>query len=127
MLCLVAQSCLTLCDPMDGSPPGSSVHADSPGKNTGVGCYAHLQGIFPTQGSNPSLLHCRQIPYRLNHQGSPRILQWVAYLFSRGIFPTQQSNDGLLHCRQILYQLSYQGSPKADIRISKRHLLMFNN
>ena len=47
VLCLVAQSCLTLCDPMDCSPPGSSVHGDSPGKNTGVGCHALLQGIFP--------------------------------------------------------------------------------
>ena len=44
VLCLVAQSCPTLCDPMDCSPPGSSVHGDSPGKNPGVGCYALLQG-----------------------------------------------------------------------------------
>ena len=62
-LCLVAQSCLTLCDPVDYSPPGSSVHGDSPGKNTGVGCHFLLQGIFPTQGSNLHLLHCRQILY----------------------------------------------------------------
>ena len=55
-VCLVAQSCLTLCNSMEYSPPGSSVHGDSPGKNTGVGCHALLQGIFPTQGSNPSLL-----------------------------------------------------------------------
>ena len=41
---------------MDCSPPGSSVHADSPGKKTGVGCHACLQGIFPTQGVNPHLL-----------------------------------------------------------------------
>ena len=47
---------LTLCNPMDRSPPGSSVHGDSPGRNTGVGCLALLQGIFPTQGSNLSLL-----------------------------------------------------------------------
>ena len=47
------QSGPTLCDPMDCSPPGSSVHGDSPGKNTGVGCHALLQGIFPTQGGNP--------------------------------------------------------------------------
>ena len=53
------QSCLTLCDPMDCSPPGSSVHGDSPGEDTGEGCHALLQGIFPTQGSNPGLLHCR--------------------------------------------------------------------
>jgi len=70
MLCLVAQLCLTLCDPMNCSPPGSSVHGDSPGKNIGVGCHALLQGIFPTQGSNPGLLHCRQILYHLSHQKS---------------------------------------------------------
>ena len=46
---LVTQLCLTLCDPMDCSPPGSSVHGDSPGKNSGVGCHARLQGIFPTR------------------------------------------------------------------------------
>ena len=62
---LVAQSCPTLCNPMDCSLPGSSVHGDSPGKNTGVGCHFLLQGIFPTQGSNPGLLHCRQILYLL--------------------------------------------------------------
>ena len=50
-LCLVAQLYPTLCDPMDHSPPGSSVHGDSPGKNTGVGCHALPKGIFPTQGS----------------------------------------------------------------------------
>ena len=44
---------------MDCSPPGSSVHGDSPGKNSGVSCHALLQGIFPTQGSNPGLPHCR--------------------------------------------------------------------
>ena len=52
---LVAQSCLTLCHPMDCSSPGSSVHRDSPGKDTGVGCHALLQGIFPTQGLKPGL------------------------------------------------------------------------
>ena len=64
------QSCLTLCDPMVCSPPGSSVHVDSPGKNTGVRCHAFLQGIFPTQGSNLGLLHCRQILYQLSYQGT---------------------------------------------------------
>ena len=62
VLCLIAQSCLTLCTPMDCSPPGSCVHGDSPGKNTGAGCHALLQGIFPTQGSRPGVTHCRQIP-----------------------------------------------------------------
>jgi len=53
---------------MDYSPPGSSVHGYSPGKNTGVGCHVLLQGIFATQGLNPGLLHCRQILYYLSHQ-----------------------------------------------------------
>ena len=84
VLCLGTQSCPTLGDPMDCSPPGFSVHGDSPGKNTGVGCHALLQRIFPTQGLNPGLPHCRQILYHRSHQGSPRILEWVAYPFSRG-------------------------------------------
>ena len=49
-----------------------------------MGSLSLLQGIFPTQGSNPGLPHCRQILYQLNHKGSPRILEWVAYPFSRG-------------------------------------------
>ena len=54
------------------------------GQNTGVGSLSLLQGIFPTQGLNPGLLHCKQILYQLSHKGSPRILEWVAYPFSRG-------------------------------------------
>ena len=68
---------------MDCSPPSSSVHEDSPGKNTRVDCHALLQEIFPTQGSNPGFLHCRVILYHLSHQGNPGILKWVAYPFSR--------------------------------------------
>ena len=73
MLRLVTQSSPTLCDPMDCSLPGSSVHGDSPGKNTGVGCHTLLQGIFPTQGLNPGLLYCRQILHCLSHQRSTEI------------------------------------------------------
>ena len=69
---------------MDCSLPGSSFCGDFPGKNTGVGCHALLQRIFPTQGSNPGLPHCRWILYHLSHQGSPRILEWVPSLFCRG-------------------------------------------
>ena len=61
----VTQLYLTVCDPMDCSLLGSSVHGDSPGKNTGVGCHLILQGIFLTQGLNLDLLHCRQILYHL--------------------------------------------------------------
>ena len=64
LLVLVAHPCPTLCNTVDCSLPGSSVHEDSPGKNTRVGCHALFQGIFPTQGSHPCLLHCRQILHR---------------------------------------------------------------
>ena len=52
---------------------------NSPGQNTGVSSLSLLQGIFPTQGSNPGLLHCRWIIYQLSHKRSPRILEWVAH------------------------------------------------
>ena len=54
---------------------------NSPGENSGVGSLSLLQGIFPTQESKPGLPHCRQILYQLSHQGSPRILEWVAIAF----------------------------------------------
>ena len=56
---------------------------NSPGQNTGVGSLSLLQGIFPTQRLNPGLLHCRPILYQLSHRESPRILEWIAYPFSR--------------------------------------------
>ena len=84
-VCLIAQLCLTLCDPQDCSLPSSSAHGDSTGKNTRVGCHALPLGDLPTQGLNPSLPHCRWILYHLSHQGSPWILEWVAYPFSRGL------------------------------------------
>ena len=149
--CSVVQSCLTLCDLLDCSPPGSSVHrifqarilewlptpgdlpypeielvplacvagrfftTKTPGKpksamwseshsvvshclwlhglyspwnplgqSTGLGSLSFLQGMSPIQGWNPRLPHCRRILYQLSHQGSPRILGWVACPFSRG-------------------------------------------
>ena len=57
---------------------------NSLGQNIGVSSLSLLQGIFPTQGSKPGLPHCRQILYWLSHQGSPRIVEWVAYPFSGG-------------------------------------------
>ena len=90
---------------MDYSP------CNSPGQNTGVRSLSLRQGIFPTQGSNPGLLHCRWILYQLSHKGRARILEWVVSPLQQ-IFLTQESNWGLLRCRQILYQLSYQGSPE---------------
>ena len=75
----VTQLYLTLWDPMEYTVP-----RNSPGQNTGEGSFSLLQGIFPIQGSNPGLSHCRQILYQLSHMGSPKILEWVAYPFSRG-------------------------------------------
>ena len=74
---LVTESCQTLCNPMDCSPPGSSVHGDSPGKNTGVVCHSLLQGIFPTQGSKLHLLHCRWILYCWATREAPRSKKWL--------------------------------------------------
>ena len=77
------QSYPTLCHPMDCSQLGFCVHGDSPGKNTGVGCYALLQVIFPSPGLNPRLLcllHFRQILYPLSHLGSPYQI-YIAQIF----------------------------------------------
>ena len=63
---------------------GFSSPWNSPGQNTGVGSLSLLQEIFPTPGSTPGLLHCEQFLYQLSHKGSPRILEWVAYLFASG-------------------------------------------
>ena len=63
--------CLTLCDPMDCSPARLFCPRNTPGKNTGMDCHSLLKGIFPTQASNPGLLHSRQIFYHLSHQWSP--------------------------------------------------------
>ena len=102
VLSSVAQSCLTLSDSTDCSPPGSFVHGDSPGTNTRVGCHALLQGIFLTQGSNPGLPHCRQILYHLSHQGSPPII-YIRLLIrllrqtdSLNFHPQQKPNEGFI-------------------------------
>ena len=75
----VAQSCLTLCNPMDWVVPGILQ-----GRILEWITVPFSKGIFPTQESNPGLLHCRRILYQLSYKGSPRILEWVAYPFSRG-------------------------------------------
>ena len=74
----VAQSCPTLCDPHGLYSPWSS-----PGQNTGVGSLSLLQGIFPTQGSNPGLPHCRWILYQLSHKGRPKLGVKLLISFSK--------------------------------------------
>ena len=75
-------------DALPSEPPGKPHELyspwNSPGQNTGVESLSLLQEIFPTQGSNPGLPPCRLILYQLSHKGSPIIVEWVAYPFSRG-------------------------------------------
>ena len=100
--------------PNPGIKPGSpSLQADSlpaepqgKPKNTGVGSLALLQGIFPTQGSNPGLPHCRLFLYQLSHKGSPRILEWVAYPFSsRSSRPRNQTGSLALQADSLPAEL----------------------
>ena len=99
---LLPLPCPTFCHPMDCSLPGSSVH----GKNTGVDCHFLLQGIFPTQGSNPGLLHCRQILYqRGNHQGSPCIYYKMVTKIS--LVPPRPDSQKLGEC---LYFGKFEGN-----------------
>ena len=116
----VAQSCVWLCNPMDCSPPGPSVHGDSPGKNTGVGAISFSRGSSDP-GSEPGLPPCRWILHRMSHKGSMRvfdslqphglqparlfcpwqgifqgkILEWGCYFLLQGIVPTQGLNPHL--------------------------------
>ena len=77
----MSESCSVMSDSLQ--PHGLYSPWNSLGQNTGVGNLSLLQGIFPTQGSNPGLLHCRRILYQLSHKGSLKILEWLAFPFSR--------------------------------------------
>ena len=80
---------------------------NSPGQNTGVGSLSLLQGIFPTQGSNPDLLHCRRMLYQVSHKRSPRILEWVAYPFSsRFSWPRNWTGSPALQAHSLSTELS---------------------
>ena len=110
----VAQWCPTLCNPMDCSPPGSSVH--------GISQTRILEGVvIPSSRGSSQPRDRTQVSHIVGGfftdwatreaqkywSGSPSLIQ--------GFFPTQEWNRGHLHCRQILYQLSYQGSPLLDL------------
>ena len=79
---------------------------NSPGQNTGVSSLSLLQGIFPTQGLNPGLPHCRWILYQLSHWGSPRILEWVTSCFSsRSSQPRNQTSGPALQADPLPAEL----------------------
>ena len=81
---------------------------NSPGQNTGVGSLSLLQGIFPTQGLKPGLPHCRRILYQLSHQGNPRILEWVAYPFSKDLTdPTIKPGSPALQVDSLPTEFTY--------------------
>ena len=107
------QACLTLCDPVDRSPSGSSVHGDSPGKNTGKGWVS----MPSSRGSSPvrnrihaslCLLHWQVGSLPLVPPGSPQNTGVISCSLLQAIFLTQGSNLNLLHCKQILDHLSHQ-------------------
>ena len=82
LLCFKSESSSIVSNSLQ--PHGLHSPWNSPGQNTRVGSLSLLQEIFPTQGWNPDLLHCKLILYQPSHQGSPRIVDWVTYPFSRG-------------------------------------------
>ena len=82
VLCLVAQLCPTLCDPMGCSPPGSSVHGILRARILEWVAMPSSMGSSQPRNQNLGLLHCRWILYCLSHEGSPRTLVWVTYPFS---------------------------------------------
>ena len=112
VLYLVARSCSTLCDPMDCSPPASSVLGDSPGKNTGEhGLPCPPPGDLPKPGIKPRSPTMQADSLPSKPPGNPKNTRVGSLSLLQGIFPAQQSNWGLLHWRWIFYQLSYKGSP----------------
>ena len=103
VLCYIAWLYPILCNPMDYSPPGSSVHGDSPGKFTGMRCHGLLQGILPSQENKPRSPTLQADSLSSESQGKPKNAGVCSLSILQGFFPTQESNRGLLHCRQILY------------------------
>jgi len=108
----VAQSCLTLCDPMDYSPPGSFVHGILQAR---VGYHSLLQRIFPVELLNLCLLHRGHILYCLNHKVSPTVVECgLRCLEAGGILLTQGLNQGLLHWQVDSLPLIHQGWCQGD-------------
>ena len=109
VLCLVAQLCSTLCNSMDCSPPGSSVHGNLQTRMLGWVTMPPSRGSSqPRDQTQVPTLQAYSLP--TEPPGKPKNTGVGSLSLLLGIFLTQKSNRGLLHCRQILYQLSYQGS-----------------
>ena len=103
--------------PRDYNLSGFSIHGDYPGQGTGMGSRSLLQGIFPTQGLNPGLPHCKWILYQLSHKGSPRILEWVANPFPGDLpDPGIELGSSALQADSLLTELSEKGNTAIKIR-----------
>ena len=109
---LVAKSCLTLCDPMDCSPPGSSICGILQVRILEWVAISFSRG-FPNPGIEPRSPTLQTDSLPAESQGKPKNTGVGSLSLLQQIIPNQESNQGLLHCRWILYQLSYQGSPNA--------------
>ena len=109
-LFLVTQSCLT--------PLGSSVHGDSSGKNTGLGCHALLQGIFPTEALNLRSLSLQVESLLSEPPGKSKNARVGNLSLLQDVFLTQELNRGPLLCRRIHYHLSYQESPYVALQVN---------
>ena len=104
-------------EPMGWGPPGSFVHADSPGKNTGVDCPVLLQRIFQTQGLNPGLPHCRQILYCLSTREAQEY--WSGWPNpSPGDLPNPEIEPGSSSLQVDSLPAEYLGSPDTCIHMS---------
>ena len=119
-VCLVSQLGLTLCDPVDCSPPASSVHGDSPGKST-RGLPPPSPGDLPNQRIRPRSPALHEDSLLSEPPGKLQHIEVGSLSFFQGGFWTQELNWGLLHCRQIVYHLSYPGSPSCTL-----HSLIYN-
>ena len=114
-------------------PHGLYSPQNSPSQNTGMGSLSLLQGIFPTQGSNPGLPHCRRILYQLSREESPRILEWGAYPFSSGSsWPRNQTGSPALHVDSSPTELLGNSSFSCFLFIiiyllKKMYLMKFNH
>ena len=125
--CSVTQSCLTLCNPMDCSLQGSSIHRIFQAKNTGGSCHFLLQGIFPTQELNPSLLHRQAgflyISYDLSYFMSLYLYLWLSICL---YFQLESiSESGSIICSRKLSSLLDDCTPlvrKIVFRQSQGHL-----
>ena len=121
--CLAAQSCPTLGDPMDCSPPGSSVPGDSPGKNTGVGCHALLQGSSQPRDWAQVSHTIWQIVYSLSHQrntisGIIQNLSFCAWLIALSIMFSRITHVGAV----LRWRRNRMGRPLSPSQIHQKNI-----